>query len=108
MAQKPKAIAFYTHFFRNIVWGILLIILALFIGMCGYHFFEQMTWIDAFLNAAMILSGMGPVVILSTTGGKLFAGFYALFSGLTFIILIGILLSPGIHHIIRKIHLELK
>lgn len=109
MTQEPKAvIPFYAHFFRNIVWGIILIILALFIGMCGYHFFEHMAWIDAFLNAAMILSGMGPVVILSTTGGKLFAGLYALFSGLTFIILIGILLSPSIHLIIRKIHLESK
>ena len=97
---------FYYHMLKNITIGIILIVLALFIGMCGYHFLENMLWIDAFLNAAMILSGMGPVTILGTFGGKLFAGCYALFSGLTFIVLIGVLLSPSIHLIIRKIHLE--
>jgi hypothetical protein len=103
---KQTKTTFAIHMLRNIIIGLALVFAALYVGMCGYHFFEKMSWLDAFLNAAMILSGMGPVSILMTTSGKLFAGCYALFSGLMFIILMGILLSPSLHLIIRKIHLE--
>ncbi len=71
-----------------------MVFLALGIGMLGYHGFEGMSWIDSFANAAMILSGMGPLTPLSTTSGKVFAGFYALFSGLVFIAVAGILRHP--------------
>ena len=74
--------------------------------MLGYHFSEKMSWIDSFLNASMILSGMGPAATLTTTAGKLFAGCYALFSGLAFIAIVVIMLSPMIHKFFRKIHLE--
>jgi len=97
-----------VHVVPNSVIGITLIFAALFIGMLGYHFFEQMPWVDAFLNASMILSGMGPAATLSTIGGKIFAGFYALFSGLAFIAIVVIMLSPMIHKFFRKIHLETK
>lgn len=80
--------------------------MGLLMGMIGYAFFEHMSWTDAFMNAAMILSGMGPAATLTTTGGKLFAGFYALFSGLAFIAIVVIMLSPLIHQFFRKIHME--
>jgi hypothetical protein len=74
--------------------------------MWGYHAYENMSWVDAFANASMILSGMGPLTPLVTTGGKMFAGFYALFSGLFFIIIMGLILAPIIHRFFHKIHLE--
>lgn len=98
--------SFFSHLLRNITLGIFLILISLFIGMLGYHYFENMSWVDAFANAAMILSGMGPLEKLNTYGGKVFAGIYALFSGLAFIVLIALIFSPVIHLFFRKIHLE--
>jgi hypothetical protein len=74
--------------------------------MLGYHLFEKMSWVDAFVNASMILSGMGPLGPLNTNAGKIFAGFYALFSGLAFIVIIAVIFSPVIHRFFKKIHLE--
>lgn len=96
----------YMHFIRNTFMGLLLIGAGLFIGMLGYHVFEDMSWVDSFLNASMILSGMGPAANLTTNAGKIFAGAYALFSGLAFIAIVVIMLSPIIHVFFRKIHLE--
>ena len=84
--------------------GVLVPVLAL--GMMGYHFFERLPWLDAFANASMILSGMGPLNQLETSQGKLFAGCYALFSGLIFITVTGILLVPMAHRVLHKFHLE--
>ena len=84
--------------------GILLVGLGL--GMAGYHFFEGMGWLDAFANAAMILSGMGPLAPLTTAGGTLFAGFYALFSGVACLTIVGVLLAPVVHRALHKFHLE--
>ena len=80
--------------------------LALGIGMAGYHFIENLGWVDAFENAAMILSGMGPVAMLQTDAGKIFAGCYALFSGLLLITVTGIVLAPVVHRALHKFHLE--
>ena len=90
----------------SIAIGALAILVALFIGMLGYHEFENMSWTDAFVNAAMILSGMGPMGPLSTTAGKLFAGFYALFSGLVFIMIIGLIFAPVVHRFFHKLHIQ--
>ena len=79
---------------------------ALGIGMAGYRHFENMGWVDAFVNAAMILSGMGPVGTLNTDAGKIFAGCYALFSGLVFISAAGIMIAPVAHRALHKFHLE--
>jgi hypothetical protein len=76
------------------------------IGVIGYHFIEQMTWVDALLNASMILSGMGPVNPLHTTAGKLFASCYALLSGVAFISTMGILLAAPLHRLMHRFHLE--
>lgn len=94
------------HLLRNSLISLLLTIIALGIGIWGYHFFEKMSWIDAFLNASMILSGMGPATDLTTFGGKAFAGCYALFSGLAFIAIVVIVLSPIIHRFFRKLHVD--
>jgi hypothetical protein len=74
--------------------------------MAGYHYLEGLPWIDAFVNAAMILSGMGPVSPLQTFGGKLFAGLYALYSGLIVIVAAGVLFAPVVHRMLHRFHLE--
>lgn len=76
------------------------------IGIAGYAYFEGMSLVDAFVNAAMILSGMGPVGELKTTGGKLFAGLYAIFSGLVIIIATGFVLAPIFHRVLHRFHVE--
>ena len=96
----------YLHLTRNTLIGFILIAGALYAGMLGYHMTENMDWVDSFLNASMILSGMGPAANLATTSGKIFSGVYALFSGLAFIAIVVIMLSPIIHVFFRKIHLE--
>ncbi|MES2218742.1 MAG: hypothetical protein V4501_10060 [Pseudomonadota bacterium] len=97
---------FLLHVAKNLTIGATLIGIALGIGMVGYHYYEHMPWVDAFCNAAMILSGMGPVVPLTTYGGKMFAGFYALFSGLTFIAIIGIIFAPIFKRFFHKLHID--
>lgn len=79
---------------------------SLLIGMLGYRLTEGMGWLDAFLNASMILGGMGPVDTLHTAGGKLFAGFYALYSGLMLVGTAGLLLAPFMHRLMHRFHLE--
>ena len=79
---------------------------ALTIGVLGYHFFSGLPWLDALLDASMILGGMGPVNSIVTPAAKLFASFYALFSGLFFIATTGILLAPFLHRFLHKFHLE--
>ena len=87
-------------------FGAVLILLAisLAIGMAGYIHFENLAWRDAFLNAAMLLGGMGPVNAPQTNMGKLFAGTYALFAGLVFIFSAGILLAPLLHRLFHTLH----
>jgi len=83
-----------------------LLALALGIGVLGYHLIEGLPWLDALLNASMILGGMGPVNELHTQGGKLFASFYALFSGVVFIASAGLVIAPFAHRMLHWIHLE--
>ena len=78
----------------------------LFCGMAIYHWVEHLPWADAFLNAAMLLGGMGPVNPLHTTAGKWLAGAYALFAGLLFIVLAGVMLAPVFHHVLQRFHVD--
>ena len=82
------------------------IAVALSIGVAGYHFIAGLPWIDALMNAAMILTGMGPVDVLRSNAAKVFASLYALFSGVVFISLMGLLLSPIAHRVLHKFHLS--
>jgi hypothetical protein len=85
---------------------IVLTIVGLAIGIAGYAAFEGMSFVDAYVNAAMILSGMGPVGELKTTGGKVFAGSYAILSGLIIVIATGFVLAPIFHRILHSFHVE--
>jgi hypothetical protein len=85
----------------------LLILASLAIGMGGYMFFEHLGFVDAYLNATMILGGMGPVEQIQSTGGKLFAGTYALYSGLVFLVVAGLLLAPVVHRVLHRFHWEI-
>lgn len=78
---------------------------SLAIGVVGYHLIERMPWVDATLNAAMILGGMGPVGELRSTGGKLFAAAYALYSGIVFLVVVGVLFAPLVHRALHRFHL---
>ena len=89
---------------RNFAAASLLIGASLAAGMVGYSSFEGMGWIDAFANASMILSGMGPLAPLQTPGGKVFAGAYALFSGLVLIVATGVVLAPVLHRMLHQFH----
>jgi len=86
--------------------GTALILVSLGGGMWGYHAFESLPWVDAFANAAMILSGMGPLAQPQTTGGKLFAGFYALYSGLAVVATTGITFAPVVHRFLHRFHAD--
>src|ERR1700690_3470385 len=96
---------FAQRVMTNGLIGAGMILIALGIGVFGYHFFEGLSWIDSLLNASMILGGMGPVNALQTTAGKLFASFYALFSGVVFIAAMGVLGAPIFHRFLHRFHL---
>lgn len=98
--------AFLRRLVSSSVLGLGLVVLSLYIGMLGYHVFERLTWIDSFLNASMILGGMGPIEQPQTYAGKLFAGIYALYCGLAVILVAGIIFAPVVHRLIHKFHVE--
>jgi hypothetical protein len=79
---------------------------SLILGILGYHFTENLGWLDSLLNASMILTGMGPVDPMTTTAGKLFASFYAIFSGVVFLTTIAYILAPAAHRFLHKFHLD--
>jgi hypothetical protein len=97
---------FVLRLFRHLLIAIALVFAALALGAFGYHYTENLPWIDSVLNASMILTGMGPVNTMQTNFGKLFATFYALFSGVVFLTLAAVLFAPALHRFLHKFHLE--
>jgi hypothetical protein len=97
---------FARRLLRSFAFGGGLVVFSLTIGMLGYHGFEDLSWLDAFLNASMIMSGMGPVAVIKTDAGKLFAGCYALYCGLALITAAAIILTPVAHRFFHRFHLE--
>jgi hypothetical protein len=99
-----------VQFARRVIghfgYSILACAIALGAGVLGYHTLGNLTWVDSLLNASMILGGMGPVDPLQTNGAKVFASLYALFSGLVFIGVLGLLLAPFIHRVMHKLHMD--
>ena len=91
---------------RNGKWAIGVIATSTIVGMAGYMTFENMGVVDAFANAAMILSGMGPLTPLMTTGGKIFAGIYAIASGLLLFAIAGLILAPVYHRVLHQFHVD--
>lgn len=90
---------------RNGLIGASLLLISLTIGMFGYHFLEDLSWIDALLNVSMILGGMGPVNQIKTEPGKIFASFYAIYSGVILLASVGILITPIFHRFLHRFHL---
>ncbi len=97
---------FYRRLGRSAAFGGLLVGASLAIGVVGYRLTAGLGWVDALLNASMILTGMGPVDPMRTTGAKLFASAYALFSGVAFLSSVGIVAAPVIHRFLHAFHLE--
>jgi hypothetical protein len=98
--------AFARRVARNFAAASALVGVSLLGGMLGYHVTEDMGWIDSFANASMILSGMGPLEPLKTPAGKLFAGTYALYSGLVLVMASGVVLAPIVHRMFHRFHLQ--
>ena len=98
---------FAQRMLRAVGLWMLLTLAGLGVGMAGYAYFERMSVTDAYVNAAMILSGMGPVGELKTTGGKIFAGSYAILSGLIIVIATGFVLAPIFHRVLHHFHVEM-
>jgi hypothetical protein len=108
--HKSQALLPLEVFLRRVLihFGIALAVIggSLLAGMYGYHELGRMTWVDSFLNAAMILGGMGPIGDLPTDTAKIFAGIYALYAGLVFVVTAGIVVTPIAHRILHRMHLE--
>lgn len=96
---------FVQRLARNGLIGFLLLTFSLGVGMIGYHYLEGLSWIDSLLNASMILGGMGPVNPLQTDAGKIFASFYALYSGVVLLASVGVLAAPIFHRFLHHFHL---
>jgi hypothetical protein len=98
--------AFLRRLARQGLSALMLVAVSLAIGTVGFHLFSRQLWIDALLNSAMLLGGMGPVGDLGPTGGKLFATFFALYAGLVFLIVAGLLFMPVFHRVLHLFHLD--
>lgn len=98
---------FLRRLLRSFCIAYVFVFLSLVLGASGYHYTESLSWLDATLNASMILTGMGPVNELHTTAGKVFATFYALYSGVAFLTIAAVLFAPVIHRFLHRFHLEL-
>ena len=92
---------------RNFGFAAAILLLSLGVGMVGYHFTEGLSWIDSMLNASMLLGGMGPVTQLHTIAGKLFASFYALFSGIVLLAAAGVVIAPLFHRLLHHFHIDI-
>ncbi len=104
--RLAPAHVFRARLMRSGTIGFILIALSLGVGMAGYMGFESLGFLDAFLDAAMILSGMGPVHTPATPGGKIFAGLYAIYSGFAVLAIAAVTFAPVIHRILHRFHLE--
>ena len=108
--HKRKALQSYPKFLarlgRYFLIALLLIILSVLIGCMGYHYFGNLKWVDAFYNSCMILTGMGPATEMQSGAAKIFASFYALYSGIAFLSTIVIILAPVVHRFMHAFHME--
>jgi hypothetical protein len=103
----PRSL-FFRRVLRYGLVSLAFVVASLGIGMIGYHATEGLSWLDAFLNASMILTGMGPVNEMRTTAGKLFAACYALFSGVAFLTAVAVLFAPLFHRFLHRFHLDIE
>jgi hypothetical protein len=95
---------YYKRVGKNFLWAVLIITFSLGMGMAGYHYFAYLNWIDSLLNASMILTGMGPINPMPNDASKIFASFYAIYSGVAFLSTIAVFFAPIIHRIMHRFH----
>jgi hypothetical protein len=98
--------AFLRRLLKFSLFSIVLLLFSLGIGCIGYHYLASLSWVDSLLNASMILTGMGPVSVLNSNEAKLFASFYALFSGIAFLSTAAVIFAPIVHRFLHKLHLD--
>lgn len=103
----PSRRNYYLRLLKYFSFSLIVIGFSLGVGTAGYKYYGHLSWIDAFLNASMILTGMGPVNPMQTEDAKLFAGIYALYSGIAFLSTVAILFTPILQRVLHKIHLDL-
>jgi hypothetical protein len=112
MANRVKSLPHTKHFaskiFRNALAGFIVIGGSLFIGMLGYHHYFYVGWVDSLYNASMILTGMGPVDKAPNNSAKIFASFYAIYSGVAFLTSVAIIISPIAHRFLHKLKLDVE
>ena len=101
----PRAV-FMRRVARGALVGFVFVVVSLVIGMAGYAGLEGLGWVDSFLNASMILSGMGPLYNPQTTAGKIFAGLYAIYSGFAVLGMAAVVFAPVVHRVLHRFHLE--
>lgn len=99
--------AYYLRLVRSFLIASSLVAFSLGIGIWGYHSIAGLSWVDSLLNASMILTGMGPVDPMNGNGSKIFASFYALFSGVAFLTMVAVLFAPVIHRFFHRFHLDI-
>jgi hypothetical protein len=97
---------FFRRQLRFLGYATILLLVSLGIGMAGYRYHTGMDWIDAFLNASMILTGMGPINVMQTSGAKFFAGCYAIFSGVVFLTTVAVMFAPLVHRLLHLMHID--
>ena len=102
---KPRK-EFVSRQIQYLAFALVILLLSIGIGTVGYHVFGNLKWLDSFLNASMILTGMGPVDRMETDGGKVFSALYALFSGVAFLTFVGVLFAPVYHRFLHRFHLD--
>lgn len=110
MTSKKKALPSKKVYYKRLLTSFLVatgfMVFSLTLGVFGYHFICDLPWVDSLLNASMILGGMGPVDVLQNNAGKIFASFYALYSGISFLSAFAILIAPALHRLLHKFHLD--
>jgi hypothetical protein len=109
--RKQPLLKPHEFLVRQLVYllvAFLIIVTSLMMGVLGYHYFEGLQWIDALVNASMLLGGMGPITALHTDAGKLFASFYALYSGIIFLVVVGVIFVPLYHRFLHRFHLDME
>ena len=106
LRNGPSRQALIRRLLLHFAFSVALLAGSLALGMWGYRHYEHLSWTDAFLNSAMLLGGMGPTEQHLSEPGKIFAGLYALYCGLMVIAVTGLLLAPGVHHVMKRVHWE--
>ena len=108
LKQLPHQKHYATRLLKSVFAGLLILFISLWIGMAGYHHYFKLGWVDSLYNASMILTGMGPVDKALDNDGKIFASFYAIYSGVTFLTSVAVILGPIVHRFLHKFKIEVE